>query len=59
MIPDLGVKKAGPLDALLPQGLLDLVVVVATFLQRLVRPFLEPLPVGKADHGAGALVLAP
>jgi hypothetical protein len=58
VIPDLRVKLACPLDALLADGLLDLVVVVAAFLQGQVIPLLEPIPVGQGHQGAGALVFA-
>ena len=57
MVPDLGVELTRSLDALLAEGLLDLVVVVAAFLQRRVRPLLEPVPAGHGDQRAGALVL--
>jgi len=58
VIPDLRVKLACPFDALLADGLLDLVVVVAAFLQGRVVPLLEPIPVGQGHQGAGALVFA-
>ena len=57
MVADLGVELARALDALLAQRLLDLVVVVASLLQRRVGPILEPVPAGHGHQRAGALVL--
>ena len=57
VIPDLRVELTRAVDALLTEGLLDLVVVVASFLQRSVGPVLEPVPAGHGHQGAGALVL--
>ena len=58
VVLDLWIELTGPLDALLSDGLLDLVVLIPSFLQRGVRPFGKPVPVRQGYERASALVFA-